>query len=215
MQNKVQVESSHYNWRYDSLKTWTSFYYQIDNILKHANKEKDKILEIGIGNGFVTDKLRKLGYNVTTVDFDECLSPDFVADVRSLPFNNNSFDIVCAFEVLEHLPFCDFDKALKELKRVVNKKILISLPYSSFTLWLGFKIFPYVKAKQLEINIPHSFRKHKFNGQHYWELGKKGFSIKKVMKHLKINGFILEYKWKPPLVGQVGFCAKKDSNDES
>ncbi len=215
MQNKVQVESSHYNWRYDSLKTWTSFYYQIDNIIKHANKEKDKILELGIGNGFVTDKLRKLGYDVTTVDFDECLSPDFVADVRSLPFNNNSFDIVCAFEVLEHLPFCDFDKALKELKRVVNKKILISLPYSSFTLWLGFKIFPYIKAKQLEINIPHSFRKHKFNGEHYWELGKKGFSIKKIMKHLKINGFIVEYKWKPPLVGQVGFCAKKGSNDES
>lgn len=215
MQFQVQVESSHYNWRYDNLKTWTSFYYQIDNILKHTDKEKDKILEIGIGNGFVTDKLRKLGFNVTTVDFDKNLNPDIIADIRNLPFDDHSFDTVCAFEVLEHLPFSDFDAALRELKRVANKKILVSLPYSNFTFWLGLKFFPYIKAKQLEINIPHSFRKHKFNGEHYWELGKRGFSIKKIIKHFRDNGLIIEYKWKPPLVNQIGFCANKSIKDES
>ncbi|MDD4082331.1 MAG: class I SAM-dependent methyltransferase, partial [Sphaerochaetaceae bacterium] len=129
-ESKVQVKKEHYsNKGYNDIFRFLSYQHQIESIISLNPKT---ILEIGIGNKLVSNQLKEMGYKVTTCDFDPKLKPDFVGDIRNLPFKKNEFDIVVAFEVLEHLPFEDFEKALSEMKRVSKKNCIISLPYPCF-----------------------------------------------------------------------------------
>lgn len=50
----------------------------------------------------------------------------FICKPEELPFDNNSFDIVSAIHVLEHVN--DFDKSLDEIYRVSREKAIIALP---------------------------------------------------------------------------------------
>ncbi len=54
-------------------------------------------------------------------------------DIRSLPFENSSFDIITCFETIEHIT--EHDRAMAELKRVLrpNGVLLISTPDSDST----------------------------------------------------------------------------------
>ena len=72
------------------------------------------ILEVGSGTGFVGKYLKKNGWsNYTSIDL---ISPaDYVGDIRNwekLGLKESSFDIIVAFEVLEH---GDFLKEFREL----------------------------------------------------------------------------------------------------
>jgi predicted SAM-dependent methyltransferase len=75
------------------------------------------IADIGCGN-----TVNPLAYDnkVIRYDFDEKVNPDFRCDVRCIPENDNVFDIVQANHVLEHLPFRETTKALKEWFRIVK-----------------------------------------------------------------------------------------------
>src|SRR3989344_3771112 len=87
--SKVQVDKSHYlTLNYLSKRRWNSYWYQINEIYQLKPK---KILEIGTGGGVVSNQLKKMGFLVTTVDFDQSLKPDIVGDVRKLPFKNDNF----------------------------------------------------------------------------------------------------------------------------
>ena len=115
----IQVNKEHYfSDNYNHKARWLSFFYQLKLLQREDIK---KVLEIGPGNGWVTYILKDLGLKVTTVDIDKELKPDFVASVDKLPFPDNSFDVVCAFEVLEHMPFEYFLNNLKEMSRVSKK----------------------------------------------------------------------------------------------
>jgi len=50
------------------------------------------------------------------------------ADIQSLPFDDNSFDVIICSHILEHIP--DDEKAVAELRRVLSEKghIFIQVP---------------------------------------------------------------------------------------
>lgn len=77
------------------------------------------------------------------------------------------------------------------MKRVSKKDILISLPFSSvyFDININSNIFGGRKIinRNFFIRIPQFFRKAKFDGQHYWEIGRKNISLKKIRNILKQN----------------------------
>ena len=50
--------------------------------------------------------------------------------------------------------------------------------------------------KILSVKIPFP-RKHKFDGEHDWEIGKKGYSLSKIRKILS-KYFIVEKEFYPP-----------------
>lgn len=52
-----------------------------------------------------------------------------LGDASELKSADSSYDIVTACEVIEHLPFGVYEKALCELERVARKWILITVPY--------------------------------------------------------------------------------------
>jgi len=100
---KLQVDPGHYfNKSYDTKERFISYWHQINEIMELNPK---KVLEIGVGNGFVSKYLKERGVNVITLDIDERLKPDAVGSVLDIPFSESSFDVVTCYEVLEHLPY--------------------------------------------------------------------------------------------------------------
>lgn len=179
--------NSKYNFeKYVYPSHWMSYWYQIKEVLA---LRPQKILEIGIGNKTVCNYLRSEGIDITTFDIDEKLNPDVVGSVTKIPFGDNSFDAILCAEVLEHLPFDKFEETLRELKRASKRYIILSLPHFGPQFKLSFKI-PFLREKRFAFKIYFPI-KHKFNGEHYWEMGKRGYSSKKIKdiirKYFKIK----------------------------
>lgn len=183
-----QVKKEHYfRKKYDDLNRFISYFYQIDLT---TSTEAKNVLEVGKGNGTVSDYLKKLGYRVVTADIDPALKPDYISDIRKLSFKDGEFDLAMACEVLEHLPFEDFEKSLAELKRVSRKYILISLPYRSTGFEMVLK-FPGIRTicKTLFfdffLRIPLKFGSIEVSGQHYWEIDGVKFRLSKIRKIIR------------------------------
>lgn len=183
-QFNIQVSKDHYFEQYDDISRFIAYFYQIDLIrqLKPQN-----VLEIGVGNKTVSNYLKYHGIKIDTCDFDESLEPDYVADIRNLPFEENSYDAIMACEVLEHIPWEDVDKALSELYRISKKHAIISIPYASASFELIFR-FPLIGRLlnrtliNLFFRMPFFFSTIEFSGEHYWEMGRRNYSSKKIRK---------------------------------
>ena len=165
---------------YDEFHRWASYWYQIRAVMRAAPKT---VLEIGCGTGVVSHYLReRLKMKVTTFDFDPALAPDIVGDVRELNqyFDLASFDCVCAFQVLEHIPYKDFQPCLAQMNQVTRRAVVISLPYWGYFLQLRLRLFKqrYTLAFGRKITRPFTWQ---FNGQHYWEIGTREYPLQRVV----------------------------------
>ena len=190
---KTQVSRDHYFNQYDSLQRFISYFYQIDEVKRNNPKS---VLEIGVGNKTVSDYLKRTGVEVTTCDFDHSLEPDVVADARKLPFESDRFDLILACEILEHIPFSDFENALSELKRVSSETVILSVPYSCafFEYIFSISVPFFSKIFNYKIKVPYFISRVEFgktNNEHYWEMGTNGYSkikIRRILKkHFKID----------------------------
>ncbi len=99
--------------------------YVIDLINNHFSETKT-ILNIGGGQKryfkdtkYVVTEIDKDGDNDFTIDLDK---------IKRLSFEDNTFDIALALDVLEHLE--NFHLILDEIIRVSKKNVIISLPNS-------------------------------------------------------------------------------------
>ena len=110
----------------------------VELVIRYA-PPRSKILDLGCGNGISARLLNQADFDVVGTD----ISPLFleeaqnwenpslryqVCDVMELPFESESFNVICSNELVEHLP--DVETALKEMIRVVSKggRIVISGP---------------------------------------------------------------------------------------
>lgn len=183
--NEKQVDKEHYNFlKYCTQDRWNSYYNQISETLKI---KPDSTLEIGPGDKIYGNILKNIGLNYKDMDIAKDIEPDILGDVLDMPIGDNIFDLVCAFEVLEHLPFKNFKKALSEIKRVSKKNILISLPHWGRHFSIELRI-PFFKKIRIQIKFSIIPKKHEFDDQHYWEIGKRGYSLKKIRKAIKESG---------------------------
>jgi SAM-dependent methyltransferase len=177
-----QVTKEHYNFgKYTTPGRWMSHYHQIRSILRFAPKS---VLEIGVGDGVLRAYLqRNADMTYTSADIAADLQPDIVASVTALPVPDQSHDVTCAFQVLEHLPFEEVPKALAELCRVARKGVVISLPHNgpSFAFLLRLPLLPALRWA-CKIPLP---QRHTFDGEHYWEIGKRGYPLSRVRRMLR------------------------------
>jgi ubiquinone/menaquinone biosynthesis C-methylase UbiE len=190
---KKQVDNTAYEFfRYCGRDRWASYHYQITEIL---NVKPTSVLEVGIGDGVVSSYLaRNTEIAYTSVDIADDVGADVIGSVTALPFTDKSFDVVCAFEVLEHLSYEKLPTSLSELARVSRKKVIVSVPHFGPPLKLLFKI-PFLPEIALALKIPFPVP-HTFNGQHYWELGKRGYSTARFRSHMRKH-FVIEKEYIP------------------
>jgi len=197
---KPQVKKEHYLKDYDSVERFISYFYQCNEVIKLNPKNA---LEIGVGNKLTFNYLKNSGINIITCDINKSLKPDYVCNITKTPFKNNEFDCIIAYQILEHLPFEEFIDALKEIKRISKKNVIISLPYASTSFEFIIKIpliSKLVKKQYIDffIRIPKFYKNHKFDGQHYWEIGKRNYSLNKIKNIIKEH-FIIKKEIRPEI----------------
>jgi len=142
-----------------------------------------KILIIGPGQGLDTQVLKWRKYEVTTFDIDKTFNPDVIGSVHDLSmFDDGSFDVVIASHVLEHLAVPYLDRCLSELARV-GRYSLIYLPVAGRHFQLRLKM----DLKGIDLSFildlfnyfhrPDGITPRYCSGQHYWEIGMRGFRV--------------------------------------
>lgn len=149
-QEYFELERKH--WWFTARKA--ILYDQLRKILPE-NKGMLNILNIGVSTGHSSEMLSAFG-KVTSLEYEqECI--DFTTaklnmeimqgSILDLPFPDNSFDVVCAFDVIEHVD--DDQKGVDEMMRVCNKNgiVFVTVPAFMF-LW----------SKHDEVN--HHFRRY-------------------------------------------------------
>lgn len=157
---------------------WASTWYQLDEVIR---LNPTKVLEIGPGPGVFKQVAALFGLKVDTVDLDPELKPDLVGSALNLPFFDASYDVVCAFQMLEHLPYEVSLNAFQELVRVSRRYVIISLP-DARPVWRFCLNVPILGTCSLLFSRPILTNpKHIFDGEHYWEINKKGHSLTRVL----------------------------------
>jgi len=183
------MEAPHeYGVKYDSKRRFVSYWYQIREVI---SCKPQRVLEVGVGNGFVSRYLREQGVAVTTVDIEATLRPDVIADITKLPFSDASYDVVTAYEVLEHMPYEKSLMGLQELHRVSSCYVIMSLPDATHAFRLAFTI-PRMGYVQKVYSIPTFLsRTIPYAKSHEWEIGVKGYSHSKLLTDISGFGFRL------------------------
>lgn len=150
------------------------------------------ILEVGKGNGFVSDFFKKAEVNYKTVDINANLEPDIVGNILELD-NLVSFssDIVFCAEVLEHMEFKHFDASLKQLSNASKKYVIITIP--EFKRFFGVHLeIKLPKIKHISFPLYFKTRHNKtLPAEHFWEIDYDNvtsrFKIESIIqKHFKI-----------------------------
>lgn len=170
-------------WRKElHLSNFVNSYYQYRDVTKWVG-ERPTILIIGPGQGLDAAVLKWRGCRITTFDIDETFCPDIIGSCHEMPmFGNGQFDLVIASHVLEHLPLPYLDQALSEFARV-GRHAIVYLPVAGRHAMLRF--VPGFKGidRRVVINFfkfwerPDGVTAKYSAGQHYWEVGYRGFRL--------------------------------------
>jgi len=167
----------------------------LDKIRKLANN-CEQILEIGAGQN---SYFHFNGRNYTITGFD-IYEPSLikakkegkidqyvvgnVLNIESI-FRPKSFDLVCAFDLIEHLKKEDGFKLIKSMEKIARKRIVIYTPN-------GF--LPQPPSKD------NPFQEH-LSGWEYYEMKSLGFEVWGVNGYKKLRGMYALPKIKPYFVG--------------
>lgn len=104
---------------------------KVQKVLENIPSDVKTIVDIGCGNGVITNALGKK-YEIIGVDrshraLEFVETPKVEASCDDVPLEG-PFDMVFSSELLEHLPEPVFNKTIKEFKRLARKYIFITVP---------------------------------------------------------------------------------------
>jgi hypothetical protein len=166
------------------------------------------ILEVGPGSGYFSSVATNLGYDLKTADIKPITNPDYLGDFREIEVSEQ-FDLVAAFEMLQHIPYQELSSTLTKLASLSNRYVLISVPSHVHRFELALEIPGMLAPRRLGLGWlrgRHSlmFRwerprsrgpsKASWEGRedywnpHYWEVGRKNFPKSRFLRDIESSG---------------------------
>ncbi len=110
---------------------------RINTTINLIPKDVRSLLDAGCGNGIFLNTLaqRRPHLEMHGIDRSEdalqyVKVPRSIGDVTDIRIPDRTYDCVSCLEVIEHIPYPYYKKALSELARVGKKYLLISVPYN-------------------------------------------------------------------------------------
>ena len=119
------------------IEKWMSIFYQTSEIV--CNRDVNSVLEVGGGRNLNREICKYFGVEHQVCDVISDYNPDFVCNF--LDFTPvEPFDLVCAFQMLEHNPLEDLPVLLKKMVKLSKKYVFISVPYNGamFSINISF-----------------------------------------------------------------------------
>ena len=196
-----QTDRSHYDDEYYERRRLYSIAVQAE-VLRRLRP--GSVIEVGPGRGVFAAMFRQLsGARVVTIDIDPTLKPDVIGSVFEMPFADGGFDAVACFQMLEHLPFDAFGRALAEMRRVAKAGMALSLPDCSLALTVRFgsrnprrdgfvgawTVQPSSWALRRLKAVPNS-------AGHYWEIGRRGTPLSVVRNAICRSGWRIDEEFR-------------------
>lgn len=115
-------------YRRDSYRMGQERYRRVQAVLRDL-PFRGTLLDVGTGRGETLDIAEALGYDAQGTEVVEYLLTDRVryAEAHALPFDDDAFELVTCFDVLEHLVPQDTQQVLHELRRVARRALILSI----------------------------------------------------------------------------------------
>jgi hypothetical protein len=162
----------------------------------------ESVLEIGPGENFTVNYMRNLGMQYDTMDIIEESNPTISGKLEDLDESQFkcTYDLVCAFQMLEHSPYDYFVPNINKMATIAKKYVFISLPYSCWGAKLSINlIFGQSKkgVSSLSLYFPLNKKNRKYRKEfkeefpwavHYWEIGRKGFPLRRIKSDIESVG---------------------------
>ncbi len=103
------------------------------DILDLLPDDIESVLDVGCGDGYITDALPEhlqvVGLDISAEALRHAKCQTRVGSITEIPFTDGSFDLVMANDIIEHLPDGEHAGALAELTRVATKYVLVTVPH--------------------------------------------------------------------------------------
>ena len=145
------------------------------------------ICEVGCSYGQFLTQCSRLGASVMGVEWDinaiNYLARNGIVTTFELPINAN-LDVICAFQVIEHLEDPDTMISNASSSLVRDGRLLLFFPNGGEcdemgSSWLGFRVdLEHLNYFSLS-SISNLLQKHGLYVEHYWEYGQPGVSRQK------------------------------------
>lgn len=213
-------------------KRFSSTRIQITSVTDLGNTVSS-VLEIGPGSGYFSSIISKLGYEIKTADIRKTTNPDYLGDFRTKEIENK-FDLVAAFEMLQHLPYDDVPDTMAKIADLSNRYVLISVPARVHRLELALELPPIFTPRRLGLgwlrgkhsisidwewprgkdpHLPSSDNRNYDHVPHYWGIGQNSFPRTRLFNDIESVGLkILWHKYNPQHTHHLFVLAQKVSN---
>jgi ubiquinone/menaquinone biosynthesis C-methylase UbiE len=105
-------------------------------VIRHYSPKAKEVLDLGMGKGYLVNKLNENGFLAEGVDLRELGQKNMiVADAKFLPFNSNIFDVVIdCYTIADITDFQEYSiedvyQIFREANRVLKKRgLFLTLP---------------------------------------------------------------------------------------
>lgn len=110
----------------------------LNDLCLNSGLDFDTVLEVGTGNGGGVEKMLAAGKKARGIEYSNYLYENHLkakfpngevieGDAADIPFEDESFDMVVSFDVLEHIPENKIEKVVSEIHRVSKRYVFVSI----------------------------------------------------------------------------------------
>lgn len=151
----------------------------VDKFIQKFQSREMKILDVGCGEGVLVKKYRVKGYNIQGIDLYYSSELVTQGDIKSMPYEDESFDVILCLDTIEHLNYADQEQAFAEIFRVLRRSgfAIFTLPnLAHFLSRLKFLL----KGRLERTATPEKHPGDRPLGEYIDMIHKQGFCIKTV-----------------------------------